>query len=141
MKTMATEVVGQIVVAVHTKDPPGAEEWERFLAESKAVASRLGGEARHLIFSAGGGPSQSQRQQLYAILKGRSAPTAVVTSNAFVRTIVGAISVFNPKIKVFKPEASDEALRYLGVSEAEAKAVRRTVVKLQAELGLVSGRQ
>jgi len=64
----------------------------------------------------------------------------VVTSNAFVRTIVGAMSVFNSKIKVFKPEATTEAFRYLGISELEGKAVSRAVLKLQAELGLVSGR-
>jgi len=141
VKTMAYEVVGQVVVMVVTSDPPSTAEWDAYIAAVEAFMQRVpGGEGRYLTFSAGGGPSQRQRQQLYAVVKGRSPPTAVVTSNAFVRTIVGAMSVFNSKIKVFKPEATTDAFRYLGISELEGKAVSRSVLKLQAELGLVSGR-
>jgi hypothetical protein len=137
---MACDIVGQTLIAVHSSDPPSAAEWEAFLAASQSLMARSEkGDVRHLIWSAGGGPSAPQRQQIYTAIKGRNGPTAVVTANAFVRGIVGAISVFNPKIKVFKPDAASEALRYLGLSEIDGKAVLRALLKLQTELGLSGG--
>jgi hypothetical protein len=137
MKTMAFEIVGATLVVVHCADPPNKTEWDAYIAAAAALFERVGTDrARNMAFSLGGGPSFSQRQQINAVLKGRAALAAVVTPNAFVRSIVAAISVFNPKIKVFRPEAVGEAFRYLGISESEAKVVRRTVAKLEAELGL-----
>jgi hypothetical protein len=137
MKTMACAVVGTLILSVHTAEPPTNEEWSAYIAEIEGLMTRVGMERmRSLVFTDGGGPSFSQRQQVNQLLKGRSAPAAVVTTNAFVRGIVTALAVFNPQIKAFRPEAVGEAFRYLNISETESKIVWRTVAKLQAELGI-----
>jgi hypothetical protein len=141
MKTMAFEAVGPLVIVVHTADPPSQADWDRYIAESKRGVERFGQDrARHLIFTGGGGPSFSQRQQVNEFLRGRPSPTAVVTTNAFARGIVAALAVFNPKIKAFRPEAIGEAFRYLGISEADSKVVWRTVARLQAQIGFGGAR-
>ena len=141
MKTFAFEVVGHVMVVVSTSDPPNSADWDVYVREARVLADRVGGrQVRNLIISGGGGPSQTQRKQLYeAFPEGRNAPTAVVTNNAFVRTIAGAMSVFNRNMKVFKPDAMGEAFRYLGISELDGKVIWRSVTKLQRELGIVSG--
>jgi len=139
MKTMACDTVGTTSISVHTAEPPSKEEWERYIAMVVALLDRVGVErARHLVFTQGGGPSFSQRQQINDVLRGRASPAAVVSANAFIRGIVAALALFNPKIKVFRPEAVGDAFRYLGISEAEGKLVWRTATRLKAELGLTS---
>jgi len=136
-KTMAFETIDRTCVVVHTADPPSQEEWDAFVEEVKRLLERVGAErARNLVFTKGGGPSFSQRQKVNEVLKGRTPPAAVVTSNAFVRGIVAALAVFNPKIKTFRPEAMDDALHYLGLTHAESKAVWRTLEKLQGQLSI-----
>jgi hypothetical protein len=139
MKNMAFDGVGLIWIAVHTPDPPSQEEWDAYLTGTRAFLERVGEDrARGLAFTEGGGPSFFQRQQLNAVLKGRAIPAVVVTSNAFVRGIVAALAIFNPKIKAVRPEAIGDGFRYLSLSETESKAVWRTVARLQAQLGLRS---
>jgi hypothetical protein len=140
MKTMAFETVGRVCVAVHTTEPPDQKTWDASIVELKAAIERIGIERiRSVAFTEGGGPSFSQRQQINTLFSGRGMISAVVSSNSFIRGIVTALAVFNRKIKVFRPDAVDEAFRYLGLSESESKAVRRATAKLQTEIGLRSG--
>jgi hypothetical protein len=139
VKTMAFEITGTTIILVHTAEPPSKDEWDRYIRASKELLDRAGAERVHgLVVTEGGGPSISQRQQVNDMLKLRPLSMAVVSSNAFIRTIVTALNVFNPSIKVFRPDALAFAFRHLGLSEQEKKTALRTVAKLQAELGIKS---
>lgn len=134
MKNMAFEVVSNLFVVVHTANPPSDEEWDRYVAAGVASSK----DKRFLVFTDGGAPTSAQRKRLYDALKGKSAITAVISGNAFVRTTVFALSVLNPQVKVFPPDAINDAYRYLHISEVEGRAVTRVIKKLQDELGLDS---
>jgi hypothetical protein len=137
MKTMASEIVGSTILAVHTAAPPSKDEWDHFLVGSRTLLDRAGpARARCLVVTEGGGPSFSQRQQLNEVLQQRSPPGAIVSSNAFVRAIVIALSVFNRNLKVFSPRDMTAAFQYLELSPLEQKTMSRTIVKLQGELGI-----
>jgi hypothetical protein len=137
MTTMAFETLGTVCVVLHTNDPPSNEEWDKYMAEVKSLIDRFGAErVRTLVFTEGGGPSFLQRKQVNERLRGGTPLTAVVTANAFARGIGRALAVFNPNIKVFRPEAIGDAFRHLAISDAESKAIWRAVARLKGQLGL-----
>lgn len=134
MKNMAFEAVGDLFVVVHNENPPRDDEWNAYVASGWSRV--VDGRARFLVFTQGGGPTSLQRRRLFDVLKGSPVKTAVVSGNAFVRSIVIALSVFNRGVKVFKPSSIEDAYVYLGISDRESGKVSKVLRKLQGELGL-----
>ena len=137
MKNMVFEAVGDLVVVVHNENPPADSEWDAYLA----AGTRGIVVPRFLVFTLGGGPTMAQRRRVLDGLKGRPAKAAVVSENAFVRSIVFALSVFNRGVKVFAPGSISDAYVYLGISERESVKVAKVLRKLQAEMGIEASRR
>src|SRR5689334_16636186 len=101
MKNMAFATIGNVIVALHNDSPPTADEWSQY---TKAVKSMDVTKVRPIAFSDGGGPDFKQRKQLNEVLGGHAGRAALVTSSALARSVVTALSWFNPLVKAFTPE-------------------------------------
>jgi hypothetical protein len=124
MKNMAFTNVDNIIVALHTTEPPSEEEWAGYI---KAVRKLDLGKIRAIAFTDGGAPTAKMRKELNEVLKGRPSISAAVTSSAMVRSVVTALAWFNPFLKAFAPERTDEAFAHLKLTTLESEAVRAQV--------------
>lgn len=100
-------------VGVHTAKNPTSEGW---LAHCREV-ERLRWETRGvLVYTEGGGPNSTQRQQLRSVLHGQVAPpTAILTASPVARGIVIGLNWFfrSERIAAFAPDRLDAAFEYL----------------------------
>ena len=85
---------------------------------------------RTIVVTDGGGPSFAQRLRLNDVLKGRPVYTSVVSQSVFVRGIVSALRVFNPRIRCFPPESTEEAFQHVRLTRAETRVVERVIQSL-----------
>src|SRR5688572_15125155 len=125
---------GRLSVMLHGPGNPTNLEWGRFLRD--AIDHGTGPHWRNLGLSYGGRPDGEQRKQLAEMLKGRAAPTAIMTSSPLVRAAVLAVSFFNRQMKSFGLDDFDAACSHLGLSAVERERARAFRVELLAELGL-----
>jgi hypothetical protein len=125
---------GRLSVVVHGPGNPTSLEWGRFLRA--AVDSGAGVQSRNLVVSYGGRPDGEQRKQLAEMLKGRAAPTAIMTNSALVRAAVLAINFFNRHMKSFAIDDFEGACSHLGLSAAERERARAFRSELLTDLGL-----
>jgi hypothetical protein len=131
-RNLRVTAVGDLGIAVFTADAPTDDEWKQMLdVVRKADLTKF----RGISFSDGGAPNSAQRKAMHECTKGISVPSVVVTSNAFARGVVTAMSWFNPSIKAFAPEQIDDALRHLKVSDSEFGVIKLEVRKLANLLG------
>lgn len=136
---MAFGNVEKFLVAAHTKLAPGEEEWEGWM-EFCLRAVRPGEVMKVLIVTEGGAPSAAQRQVMneklspYVIENPNALRNAIVTSSAFVRGVVTALSWFHPGHCAFSPANMDDAMAYLEVPVELRAELRLLVRTLQAQL-------
>src|SRR4051812_47183159 len=110
-RAMATGVVGNITICVHTTQAPSDAEWGELVNAVKGFKDIS--KVKSLIVTHGGAPSSTQRRLLNDLLQGRASLCAVVSSSSMVRGVVTALNWFNPQVKTFEPSSMDEAFRYL----------------------------
>ena len=123
-----------LMLVAHTKKKPDAATWTA-MCEAIAAALETRDELRTLVFTDGGGPSSSQRDELAAVTKGKRYRVGVVTGASAVRFIVSSMAFFNPTIKSFPPVDWRRSLEYLGVPPAELEEVAEEVRRLSARPG------
>ena len=105
-----------LVILVQGAATPSDAEWQAYVRDVERWLPEI---ERGLIISDGGGPSSSQRRMMNALLAraGRkSVRCAVVSSSLMARGIVNALNLFNPGIRVFRPEAMLDALAHVGAA-------------------------
>jgi len=122
---------GEIMVVVHTAQPPSDTEWKAYI---DGVASSDLQTLRSIVFTDGGAPNSAQRKTINDVLEGRPVPGIVVSPNAMVRGVVTALAWFNPGIRAFSPDHFDDAVAYLELSPAEIETVWETIEKLRVQL-------
>lgn len=131
-KTVTFKVLDTWLLTVYGAADPTDAEWAICAEKFKGMdLSRL----RVLIYTMGGAPSPAQRKVMNDVVNGRSFPTALVSSHAFVRGIATAMSWFNPKMKVFTPDDLDDALDYLQIAPHRRPFFVDEIDKLLAEVG------
>lgn len=115
-----------LILVAHTKKSPEAVTWT---AMCQAFAERLskGGELRTLVFTDGGGPSSSQREELAKVSQSKKHRIGVVSTAPAVRFIVSSMALFNPTIKSFAPAEWKRGLEHIGVPGADARRVEQAV--------------
>lgn len=133
MPTLAYAVHDAYAVVVHSHLPPTDAEWDDYL---RLTTARLPSVSAVLIVTAGGGPNSAQRRALKACLSKlrHGALFAVVTPSMMARGIVLAVSLFNPHIRAFRPDDTEQALTFLRVPVAERAALLATVQRLRDSL-------
>jgi hypothetical protein len=135
MPNMASAMVGDLGIAVHGTEAPTDAEWHAMLETMRRADLK---RFRGLIFTDGGAPNTAQRRRLTALVDAHPIHAAVVTASPVARGVVTALRWYIPGMKTFAPDRLPEALAYLRVSPAELKAVKATVARLRAELGVAS---
>lgn len=126
-------VVGEVMLVAHTAKAPSDEEWKVYV---EGVVTHDPARLRSLVFTDGGAPNSTQRRVLNEALGGKTSLGAVVSPSTMVRGVVTALSWFNPMIKAFAPGETDEAFRYLGVTDSSDIAnLWREARKLRVQLG------
>lgn len=134
-RAMVHQRIGNIFVLAHTQDGPDAAEWNAYLDDLERRATNVGA-VRTLVVTEGGGPDTRQRTRLNEILAGAPTLAAIVTDSLVARGIVTALGWFNPDIRPFSLASLSEAMRYLGLTDGEARAARATVNAARAILRL-----
>lgn len=130
---MVTDVYDDLMLCVHTSDPPNEAEWAIYITTLKRFdPERL----RTIVFTDGGAPNSAQRKQVNEALGGKTSQGAVVTGSLLVRSAVTTLSWFNPKIKAFSPDRTEEAFKYLGLSAAEIPRIWIIVHRMREKLGV-----
>jgi hypothetical protein len=143
MATMVQRLIpadtGDILLAAHSAQPPTQAEWSTYVSNCRQVLShttQVGGTARVLAMSDGGGPTAAQRAELKSVIAASktASRTAVMHSNRMLRGIVTAVSWFNPGIKSFAIHEFDQAMVFLGVNDTELAVVRGMLAQMREEL-------
>jgi hypothetical protein len=131
-KTMAWRTLGRVGVTVHGPETPRTSEWLRYLNELRAIPRRA--DTRVVVYSFGGGPDGTQRQELAAAVGRDPAPVAIITRSRIMRAISTLCALFNPKLRVFSPDQEDAAFNFLELSAEERKMVRLVAGELEREI-------
>lgn len=133
MKNMAFANVGTVMLAIHTSAAPTDAEWSAYLGAFKKIPDLA--SVRCIAFTDGGAPTTKHRKDLNELLGGRSGLAAVVSASVLVRSVVTALTWFNPLVKAFAPENVDEAYSYLKLTPVEVDGMRKTIDALRREFG------
>jgi hypothetical protein len=123
---------GRFNVAAHTTEAPPDDQWDALLDFYRGQRT-----LRILVYTESGAPTAAQRVRLNAVLKGREALVAVLTSSALARAAGAALRWFRPEIRIFDPSDIDAALDYLGATGSERGELARTLDELKGKLGLL----
>jgi hypothetical protein len=126
--------MGRLVVTVHTHEVPDDEDWNGYMSQAKDYLPLE--DQRILVVSAGGGPNGGQRKMMIDALAGAIVPVAILTNSLLMRGAGIAVSWFNPGLKVLGPQAFDDAVEYLQLTEWERAESARLIEQLETELGL-----
>lgn len=126
--------MGRFVVTVHAAESPSDEEWARYVSGADTYQPLT--DQRILVVSDGGAPNGTQRQQLIDILDNARVPTAILTTSWLMRGAGAAVRWFNSYLKIFGPNALQDALEYLQLTEWERREGVRLLRELQRELGV-----
>ncbi len=132
MPEVVSRTIDNVVILVHSANPPTDTEWNEIIELQRNNPSD-----KTLVVSAGGGPTNPQRMRMKEAIKGKqdNPMVAVVTESRVVRGIVKAMSWFNPGIRSFNPDQLGDALTYLDIDEAKRALFLRTVERMQGEIG------
>jgi hypothetical protein len=134
MKTMTFAVDGEIMIVLHTANPPSELEWSDWLKALRTIPKR---RLKMLIFTDGGTPNTLQRGSFLDYLADAQPPIAVVSNAPPVRGVVTAISWFNRNVKLFAPAKLEDAFVHLGVTAERARTLFSAAQRATAELGTV----
>ena len=131
-KNLAVRIDPTYAVFVHGDQPPTDPEWDRVMAEYRAVSNPA--SVSVLVYSNGGAPTATQRAQLVRIL-GRQLPRAAVVTRSVVAKIAAkAVGLFAKQLRVFDTNQLDAAVAHLQLGEYDRANILRTLSELRSEL-------
>jgi len=138
---MANIVFGRFLhcsVVVQNDNAATDEEWDRWIALLMEGGAERAPLMRVLVFSAGGSPTARQRGKIHALMPstGPGVLTAVVIGSPIGRAVVGAMALFNRRVKAFKPNDVNVAFGYLGIPEARRRELFQFSRSLHAQLDI-----
>jgi hypothetical protein len=119
------------ILMLHGDKPPTAAAWREHLRdlESKDVEG-LG----LLVFTNGGAPDATQRDEMNRVLRGRYFARAIVHKSALARGVVAAVGWFAPGVAAFRPECWHAAAAHARFVPAELERVERQLLRMNASL-------
>jgi hypothetical protein len=127
-----------VAICLHTAQPVPRHEWDALIAQLQGfMANGVDPQrARMLVVSDGGAPDARQRSQLGRLRGGQVIQTAVLVpgmNNPIKRGLMTALSWFNPHMAFFVPTQLTDALRHIGLMDAQPK-LWATLLTLQRQL-------
>jgi hypothetical protein len=141
LPTLAFAQLGQLIVFVHGRVAPSAQDWDLWLDQARQRAYRA-----LLIGSLGGAPDARQRAQVANTTRvdGSARPrTALLTDSTVQRHVVTAFGWLlgdRQPMRAFGPDDVEAALTWLHVAVPSA-LVRTTRERLSAALDGAAGKQ
>jgi hypothetical protein len=141
MKTMATRVWEDLLISLHTAEPPDEEGWLEYSQQLLALIRQTlqdPQKGRRIVFTDGGSPNLLQRAEINKILSGRAMKVAIVSSSPATRGVVTALNWYNPLIRLFAPSKLSDAWHYLGITEPAFHFIRRELHLLRQAVGRVN---
>lgn len=138
MANLAFTRIGRCFVLVQNEQSATDEEWSRWVRFVAGGGEATSGRLGVLVMSAGGSPTPKQRKQIHELMPrtGGGVETAILLPSLVARTIVTAMSLFNPKVRAFAPDRLADALDYLGVADASRPDLIAAAHRLHDELGI-----
>lgn len=141
MRNAAFKLVHKVGICVHNARNPNKQEWDEYLAMSRAVKDAMGGDAanfKQLIFTDGGGPNAAQRMASTEVAKGgknaHKIKVALVSRSVVARGIVTAYRWLGFPLRAFSPEQLAEAFAFIAVPDAVAMDLCAAVEELCATI-------
>jgi len=129
----ACHVVDDIVIGVHTDEPPDDTDWSAWIDASRRALDGFG-IVRGLVYSMGGNPTSKQRSEINDLFRDRPQRVAVMLDSRIARGAVTALSWFNPQIKAFDHTQFDDACMHLGIRGDQRERTRRALEDMKAIL-------
>jgi hypothetical protein len=119
--TMCVESVDDLLVVVHTDEPPNRSEWSQYCEVARRHHLDRGG-LRTLVIAARivAGPNASQRTEYNDKVPAKGTRVAVLCNSIAARAAITALSWFNPDMRAFGGHNIDEALMYLSAKPTVA---------------------
>lgn len=140
MRTMATRTWEDLLISLHTTQPPDEEGWREYSQQLLALILQApddSSKGRRLVFTDGGSPNLVQRAEINKILSGRAMKVAIISSSPAAQGVVTALNWYNPLIRLFSPGQLVEAWQHLGVTESARPFIRRELQLLLSAVGRV----
>ena len=84
MRTMATRVWDDLLISLHTAEPPDEEGWREYAQQLFAIIMKGPNDptrGRRIVFTDGGAPNLVQRAEINKILSGRAMRVAIVSNS------------------------------------------------------------
>lgn len=122
------------LVSFQNAENPTDLEWDKWIAAVGENLQASPTDHRTLAVTEGGHPTRSQQLRLVALLNGRRALTAVVSSAPAPRFVVSALTFSNPDLKSFSPTEMDAALQYLRLGASERSLATAAIERLRKQL-------
>ena len=127
---------GAFLILVHGDAPvldADWDDWTKFLRRYRCPPTLV-------VATTGAAPNAKQRSQVASAVDGRPRVTAVISDKFGVRSVITAMSWFNPAIRAFGSRQLDEALMHLGVSSTvDRSEVERTIAALESLVEVGAG--
>jgi hypothetical protein len=124
-----------LLLMAHTKKTPEDASWSA-VCRSLADTINEKGAIRTLVFTDGGGPSSSQRQEMANLVHPTKYRAAVFSTAPSVRFIVTSLTFINPMIRSFAPNEWQRGLEHLGATgPAEQMRVEQAVQRFAKRIG------
>jgi hypothetical protein len=119
--TMCVESVDDLLVVVHTDEPPNGLEWSQYCDVARRRHHDRG-SLRTLIIAARivAGPNASQRTEYNHKVPAHGTRVAVLCNSIAARASITALSWFNPDMRAFGGDSIDQALVYLEAKQTTA---------------------
>lgn len=141
MRTMATRTWEDLLISLHTTQPPDEEGWREYSQQLLALILQApddSSKGRRIVFTDGGSPNLVQRAEINKILSGRAMKVAIISSSPAAQGVVTALNWYNPLIRLFSPGQLVEAWQHLGVTESARPFIRRELQLLLSAVGRVA---
>jgi hypothetical protein len=134
--TMCAEPIDDLLVVVHTSDPPDTGEWSRYCRFASSLRESRG-EVQILVLAGSiiAGPSTTQRAEFNSVMPRESTRAAILCDSLAARTALTAMSWFNPNIRAFDIDKLGQAVEYLRarVTPALKAGIDRMQIHLRVE--------
>jgi hypothetical protein len=141
MKNMAAEIIGDVVLVLHNSESPDDNAWGAYIQQCMEAGRIANGDYRrikNLVFTDGGGPNATQRQQSIDALQKftgvKESKVAVVTNSMIARGIITVASWMNMTVKAFSPEKAEDAGRFLGIPAEQMNRFAQAIERLSTNL-------
>lgn len=131
-RTLAWEVVGEVLLAIHATEPPDRAEWTAFVTSCR----ELGEVPYCLALSPDAQLDAMQRREIGELVRHlKVRKIAVITQSRVAQALVTALGWLTGKHKSFLPHQQSQLVAFLELTPSAGNAILQRAAALAEQLG------